>query len=187
MSTVRRPRGRPLLILTAALGLVLLAGCGAKTVAETATGVQVDQEGDTTTITTDEGQTTYSADGNNVTITNDKGETLTMTTEEGKVPDGFPLPVLPGSKVTTGMRADSNGKISYTVEFQMSGDIQEAAAVYEKELKDRGLTVSRTDVSDDTQVTVMLMADSEKESGWVSFTGEKGSRDFTIGVLLGDK
>lgn len=75
-----------------------------------------------------------------VTVKGQDGSTLTMSgeTKEGKVPEGFPLPVYNKLKVTEGSKLTLNGKPIYTVEFTFKDNAKAAFDYYINVLNERG-------------------------------------------------
>jgi len=128
------------------------------------------------------------ADGDStLTITGNDGEKVTFTTgQEGKLPDGFPLPLIKGGKVGSATKITTNNKDGYSVELTYSGTHKEAADFYQKALKDLDIEVERTDVSAQDEVTIMLMGQSDKHDVWLMVNG-KGEKGGTIAIMWGDK
>lgn len=141
--------------------------------------------GQITLPTGDGGSATVSADGETLTITDDQGESTTMRTSEGRLPAGFPLPLIPGGTVVSAVETTTNGETGYILEITVKGDIKAAADFYQQAVEGRGLTVNRTDMSADGEESVMLVAEGEKESGWITLTKPAGSDEITIGFVYG--
>lgn len=163
--------------LLAGLLMLGLTGCGvtdrlaekaAEKAVEKATGVKVEDKGDTVTVTTKD------------------GDQVTLSGQEGKLPEGFPLPLIKGATVGSGSKITTNNKVGFTAEITYTGTHKDTADFYEKALKDLGIKVERTDVTSDGETTVMLIGSSDKHDAWVMLNG-KGDKGGTIAVMWGDK
>jgi hypothetical protein len=106
-----------------------LAGCGfiAQKAVEQTTGVKVDQN------------------GKSVTVTGKNGEKASVSSQEGKLPDGLPtdVPVYAGTiKASQTMSTEKGTNYIFSVE---TGDnITTIMAWYKKQLTDKGWTISST-------------------------------------------
>ncbi len=164
-----------------ALLAMVLSGCGlaekaadkvaekaAEKAVEAATGVKVE------------------SDKNSVTVKGKDGEQVTFSnSEDGKIPEGFPLPVYRGAKVLSGSDVKSEGKTLWVVELQVKGDVTDVADFYEKAFQERGFEISRTDTDTDGEKMSLLMGESDKESTMTTINSEDGV--VTIGIMIGDK
>ena len=170
---------RKTLAILLGLALLTLTGCGlAEKAVETATekaiekatGVSVDEKGGSVTI---KGQ-----DGSTTTVSSDTG---------GKLPEGFPLPLLPGSKVTSSSRMTTDGKLAFIVELTFKGEATAAADFYEKAIKGLGgADISRTESETDGETSIFLMAETEKQSGWITIETDK-EKNGIVSFIWGDK
>jgi len=164
------------------LATTLLAGCGlADKVAEKAVEKSLEKA---TGVTVDE-------KGNSVTVKGQDGQSLTITTEpteSGKVPDGFPLPVFPGGKVTVGQKMTLNNKAVYTVEIKFAGEAKPATDFYEKALKERGFgDVSRMENADETEATSMLTGETDKLVAFLGVSVMVKTKEGTISISVSEK
>jgi len=153
------------------LAAVVLTGCGLAEKAtekaiQKAVGVSVDEKNGT------------------VTVQGQNGEKMTVTTEpEGKLPEGFPLPVFPSAKVKTGGKIAANGKTLYTVELTYKGEAKPAVEFYEKALKDRGYgDLFKAESSTDDDETWTLSGQNTKESATFFFQSMKKTKEATIAI-----
>lgn len=162
--------------------VLALAGCGlaekaADAVAEkaiekaveTATGVSVDSS------------------NNSVTIKGQDGKEMTIeASDEGKLPEGFPLPVYKGGRVTTSATMSSEGKKGWTLEIEFDADPVTVGDFYENVLKEQGLNVTRTDSESEDETFVTLIGASETHSAFITITSyEKGKA--VASMMYGDK
>jgi hypothetical protein len=140
-----------LAVAVMASGCAEMIGQAAKGAVESATGVKVDTS------------------GNSVSITGSDGSTLSST--EGKLPEGFPadVPVYEPGTITTGIATEGESGKSFMVGI----DTEDAAGVvydwYKSELESGGWTVKTTMKTDD--------------GGLLS--GEKGTTAVTLAVTAG--
>lgn len=164
----------------AALTVLALAGCGladraiergVEKAIESATGVSVDE---------DEGS---------ITFTGEDGEKVTLSgaSAEGKLVDGFPLPIYDGAKVANSGRLAANGKETYSAELSFTGGALEVADFYEQALKEQGIEVSRSEMESDGETMVILMGESETKSGWITVVRNQSEEAGTATLLFGDK
>lgn len=157
--------------------LAALAGCGAAGKAaedaaaaaaqraiEQTTGVSVDQK------------------NNSVTIKGQDGKQMTITAnEEGKLPEGFPIPVFQGGKVTASATMNTDNKKSWTAEIEFEATAKAVGDYYEKMIKERGMKVTRSDSTDGGFTSVTLVAESDKESAFLTINqGEKEPAVLTL-------
>lgn len=165
--------------LTAVLALAV-SGCGVtdrlaekavEEAVESATGVEVDQEGES------------------VTIKGQDGEAVTFTAEaEGKLPEGFPFPLMPGGKVNSSSKVTSNGKLAFFVEIRFQGDAKAAGDFYEKAMKDIGVAeVSRTDSESNGEVTVFMMGENQTQTGTITVMMPADAGEGSVAFMWGDK
>ncbi|MFZ5817483.1 MAG: hypothetical protein ACOY93_19640 [Bacillota bacterium] len=120
-----------------------------------------------------------------VTIKGEDGKELTITSSEGKLPAGFPIPILTGGKVLSSSTMQTDGKKGWTAEVEFSATPKEVGDYYEQFAKGRGMAVTRVDANDDF-VSVTLMAESEKENAFVTITQYKGEPT-VMNLMWGDR
>lgn len=138
-------RGRS---LAGVVGLVLVvASCGGgnavEEILESQEGidnVEFDEGDASFTITDDEGNTlSVTGDDESLTITGDDGETAAVF-GGGELPDGFPIPVLPGGTVQSVIETPQGALV--ILEFSTADfDFDTLAAYYEAFSKESGVTV----------------------------------------------
>jgi len=164
----------------AALTALALTGCGladrmiergVEKAIESATGVSVDEDGGTITFTGEDGEQV----------------TLSGSSAEGKLIDGFPLPIYDGAKVVSSGRLSANNRTNYSAELSFTGDAQAVADFYEKVLKEQGAEVNRTQLDADGEVTILLSGQSETKSGWITVIRNEAEESGTANLLWGDK
>ena len=117
--------------------VMLLSACGAiaqkatETAVEKATGVQVDKEGESFTVTTEEGQTTAST-----------GNVL---------PEGFPkdVPVYKNAKVESSVASDASGGKAYVIGLKSEDSLADISKWYAAQIKDNGWKDSGSMQTDD--------------------------------------
>lgn len=170
---------RKSLAILLGLALLTLTGCGlaekavekaTESAIEKATGISVDEKGGSVTIKGEDGKT--------MTIDSDTG---------GKLPDGFPLPLFPGSKVTSASKMTTDGKVAFIVELSFKGDAKAVADFYEKALEGLGGTnMSRTESEQDQEVSIFFTAETEKQSGWITIETDKEKQGL-VSFIWGDK
>lgn len=137
---------------------------------EEATGAKVEQKNDTVTITTKDGQ-------------------VSLGGESGKLPDGFPLPAYPGAKIISSATSTEQGVKHYLVSLTSEKPAKEITAYYEQELQKKGMTLEKTDISDDSSTTVLLNGKAGQDDASVQIVdgdsiGEKG---FVINLFYNQK
>ena len=150
----------------ATLLLICFSGCkcmGEKLL-ETATGGQVKVDGNSLTIKNEKGETaTFSGEGKDgkgtLVVKNEKGETSTVVSDDkglkvqskdgtaefgtGKIPDGFPLPLIDGATVQSGIHNKTAKGDSFTLMASVTKDTAAIADFYAKELKTKGFKVEK--------------------------------------------
>lgn len=157
------------------LAAIVLTGCG---LAEKATEKAMEKAVQKATgVTVDEKNGTVTVQGQN-------GEKMTVTTEpEGKLPEGFPLPVFPQAKVKSGSKIDANGKAYYSLELTYKGEAKPAVEFYEKALKDRGYgDVFKAETSTDESEEWTLSGQNTKESATFFFQSMKKTKEAMIAI-----
>ena len=169
---------RKLFTVLLTLTMLALTGCGladrtAEKAMEKALGVSVDEK---------KGEVTFQTkDGEKVTVTS-------QDAKEGKLPDGFPLPVFPGGKVASGGKLTINGKTQYTVEITFKGDVKPVGEFYAKVLKEKGFgDLFQAESSTDEEDNYTLSGQSEKEAAYFFIQSLKPSKEGTLAISYGDK
>ena len=189
----------------AALLLLCFSGCkcmGEKLL-ETATGGQVKVDGNNLTVKNEKGETvTFSGEGKDgkgtLVVKNEKGETATLTGDDkgvkiqskdgsaefgtGKVPDGFPLPVIDGATVASGAHNKTAKGDAYTLMATINKDSVAIADFYEKELKAKGFKVERVQ---NPMVTGMVVVNGKKPKLTASCTIMRESPDKPASLIIG--
>lgn len=169
-------RTRVLASLSLTLSLVSSTACqkaadaAAEAAIEAASGGEVQLEGNKIKIKGEDGEAVVDIGGdpNNarIQITGDNGA-ATLTTG-GDIPKGFPLGIVAGGKVVSALSSTQAGKTAYQVSLTAPGDVTAAAAFYEKELKGKGLTVERSEITADGTRLIALTGRSATVEAVVS-------------------
>ncbi|WP_438445287.1 hypothetical protein [Gorillibacterium sp. sgz5001074] len=174
---MRGTNRRIIMMFTLLAAVVSAAGCGEKLAEkavskaiEEATGAKVEQKDDSVTITTKDGQ-------------------VQLGGESGKLPEGFPLPAVAGSKITSSAVTTDKGTKHYIVSLSSEKPAKELTAYYEETLKKSGMAVEKTDISDENSTTVIMNGKSDKADAGVQIIdgasiGEKG---FVINLFYNQK
>ncbi|MFC0214066.1 hypothetical protein ACFFK0_16690 [Paenibacillus chartarius] len=155
-------------------GAALAAGCGVsekavQTAVEKTTGVKVDEK------------------DNSITVTGKDGEKVEISTDSGKVPEGFPFTILPGGKVESSLASTENGAKSYVVSVSSRKPIKEVAAYYAEALKSKGIEAERTELTGDAGVdTVILAGKSDKMDATVQiYNGDSiGTEGYVANIMV---
>ncbi len=153
--------------------LMLLVGCSkesekdSKTTIDTKKGkVTIERKdgGRTTVVQTEDGQKLTKSDKEGVTRIETKDGTMTFN--ENKLPQGFPLAILPNSKVEAGhhMKPANQAEVFHAVTKSAEAP-EKVAEFYEKALKDKQIKVEKSQMANDTMTQVMLIGKSEKPDG----------------------
>lgn len=124
---------RVLLALAVVAALLVATGCGAliqqgaKTAVENATGVDVDEGGDS------------------ITVTGQDGSSMTSSAD-GTIPEGFPedMPLYVPGTIKAGIVSDSGSGKGFMVAIETPDAWADVFAWYETQLKDKGWTVGST-------------------------------------------
>jgi hypothetical protein len=180
---------KSLLSLVAILAVVALAGCGlaekavekatekaiggiAEKVVEEATGISVDEK---------DGTVTIKGEG-------EDGQELTISGGGGKVLEGFPLPVYPGAEVNDTGSLTLGDHTSFTGDFTVKGKFDDVVEFYENAMKEKGVAEpTRLESGSNDYKSVMLMGQSETESGTISIEWSKSSDETQVLIMWGDK
>ncbi|MFZ5827939.1 MAG: hypothetical protein ACOY94_26845 [Bacillota bacterium] len=159
--------------------MLIFTGCGlaekavekaAEKAVEKATGVSVDEK------------------GNSVTIKGQDGKSVTFEGQDnGKLPEGYPLPMVPGGKVVSSSKMSSDGKVGWIVGIEFKGDVKAVADLHENALKKLNVKVTRSEVEEDGHMTIMLMADGEKQSGIITIESDTKTGEGSVNVMFGDR
>ncbi|MGB9625884.1 MAG: hypothetical protein ACPMAQ_13590 [Phycisphaerae bacterium] len=122
----------------------------------------VEKNGDTTVIrATEKGkETTITARGDTTRVQTGDG---TLTMGEKKVPEGFPLAVMPGVTVERGAHmTQANSPEVYQLSIRTDAAPAQVADFYEKAFKDKGLKVQRTETRGDGTTQAVVAGESDK-------------------------
>lgn len=127
-----------------ALVVLLTSACGSESLTEKAieeaTGVQVDQDGNVVSISTDEGSIRVDDSGNVEVLTSDGSQVLSGGSGS-ELPDDFPGDVpLPDAAIVSSLASDSNGTRSWVINFE-TDDPKGTYESYVEALKAAGFTV----------------------------------------------
>lgn len=157
---------RTLVVMVALLAVVGVAGCGAvaEKAVEQATGVDVDQDKDSVTVTTDDGDATISSGG--------------------KLPAGFPsdVPVYSPSEVQTSMTFEDPTGTRHTATLTTSDSVSDVMTWYADEFGQGGYkTVSTFETGDSGSII------GEKGSTQVAVYVSMSGSDTTISLTVGPK
>jgi hypothetical protein len=163
--------------LMLALILIILAGCSKEKEYTDSKGNKVKVGGDTMTIQTKDGKATFKKEGGSVVIESKDGKQTftqkdgvqkletkdgTMSYGEQKVPDGFPLSVMPGSKVESSAHVKPAGQPEvFNLMCKNPAPLEKVAEFYEKAIKDKGLEIKKTEIKSDDGAQVMINGTSE--------------------------
>lgn len=131
---------------------------------EKATGISVDEKDGSVTFRSKDGELTVSdKDGEAVLVAKGKdGETLRMGGAEGKLPQGFPLPIADGAKVENSMSKDKGEEKHFVV--TLSSPVAATGRIadfYERELERKGLEVERSNFEVDGALSVNMTGRGE--------------------------
>jgi len=165
----------------------LAFGCGRKesTTIQTDKGtVTVETDGDTTTITGADGRkATMKSEGGTVTMTTDGG---TFASGSGRLPEGFPLPQIEGARIQQSAHmtpaAGRDDPEVYHATMTVDMPPAEAAAFYEKALKDKGFEVSRMDSQSGDDALISLSGSADAIDAAVVVTRETSASETTVSV-----
>jgi len=182
--------------------LVVAFGCdrASEKAAEIASGGKVKIDGDKVTIQTEDGTATIdrkgdktvvvTEDGKKATITSDgdvaqiKTKEGTFTTGKNEVPKGFPLKVLPGSKVVHAAHSKpASGDETFQVMTSSPAAVAKVGAFYEKALKDKGLEVKRSEMKLPQGQQWVLHGKADKIEAMVMVARQKGKNETTATVV----
>jgi phosphate starvation-inducible protein PhoH len=140
-----------------ALALFALTGCDmiAKKAVENATGVKVDEN------------------NKSVTITGKNGEQLSASSAEGKVPDGLPadVPVYSG-KIKNSAKMETGEGVNYSFAVETDDDIATVVGWYKTKLGEKQWKISSTVT---TGETAMLSAEKGEKNKLVITVGKDTS------------
>ncbi|MBN2360245.1 MAG: hypothetical protein JXR83_12405 [Deltaproteobacteria bacterium] len=192
------------------LALIALGGCNwicgkaAETIVETATGVEIDQQGKQVTVKTKEGTVTATQTGGpggtqSMVITNEKGDKVVVSGSEkqariesdkgvieyggnAKVPEGFPLSVIGGATVLGNAHHTSEGKESYMLMLQLDKPPLAVADHYASELTSKGFKIQRTQMNANGQDLATVTARKDKIQAQVTAIadGQKPKTQVTL-------
>ncbi len=173
--------------IVAGLMPLLALGCSRKesTTIQTDKGtVTVETDGDTTTVTGADGEkATVKSQGGTVTMTTDRG---TFTSGSGRLPEGFPLPQIDGARIqqSAHMTPSAGQDDPEVYHATMTVDLPpaEAAAFYEKALKDKGFEVSRMDSQSGDEALISLSGTADSIDAAVVVTREASAPETTVSV-----
>jgi len=177
------------LVLVALLSVAVLAGCGlakraVEGVADKAAGAIAEKVVEETMgISVDEKEGTVTIKG-----VGEDAQDLTISGGSGKVVEGFPLPIYPGTEVKDTGKLSTGEYATYTGEFIIKADFDDLVEFYENAMKERGVAeVTRLEASDGGWKEMMLMGQSETESGTIDIQWEESTGAAMVTILWGDK
>ncbi len=162
---------RVVLVLVLVAAMLGAGGCGviAKKAVEGATGVKVDDNGDS------------------VTIKGSDGSESTISTGEGKLADDFPdsVPVYDGT-ITDSTVFSSNGVSQWTASVTTPDSVDDVKAFYEQRLEAEGWkTTFNMDSGSQGSRTVAYSAELDDLTLTVTIDDSDG--DTALGILVGTK
>ncbi len=149
--------------------VMMFAGCGqiaekaTEKAVENATGVKVDKNGESIKIKTDKGEAEFGG-------------------SDHEIPDGFPkeFPVYDGAQVSGSMKAEAEGKTSFTVTFETNDSKAEVLSFYKEALPKSGYTISATmDLGDAATISIKK---GSVDAGSVSIAKSDGKTSILVGL-----
>ncbi|MDP3630306.1 MAG: hypothetical protein Q8S43_05045 [Actinomycetota bacterium] len=163
---------RMILVVALIAAVLVSTGCGAivKKAVESATGVSVDNNGDSTTV--------KGADGSELTVNNG----------EGKLAEGFPtnIPVYAGTIVdSSGMTV--NNASTWTASIDTADSVDDIKAFYKKELEAQGWKITSEVDQNDTSGGRLVLFGAESGDLTLTVTINLADGKTTIGLLAGTK
>lgn len=163
---------RVTLVVALLAAMLMVGGCDAiaKKAVESATGVSVDENGDSTTI--------KGADGSELTVNNG----------EGKLAEGFPtnIPVYAGTIVdSAGMTV--NNASTWTASIDTADSVDDIKAFYKKELEAQGWKITSEVDQNDTSGGRLVLFGAESGDLTLTVTINLADGKTTIGLLAGTK
>lgn len=164
---------RVVLALAVVAALLAVTGCGAiaeqaiKGAAENATGVKVDES------------------GNSVTVTGQDGSSMTSSSE-GKLPEGFPsdMPLYTPGKITGAAVSTENGAKSFILAIDSPDAVADIFAWYKAQLPEKGWTVQNTTESDSGD---LFMGEKGNQAFTVMIAASSDEGATTISISVGPK
>ncbi|HUW84601.1 MAG TPA: hypothetical protein VMZ31_17605 [Phycisphaerae bacterium] len=179
--------------------LTVVCGCkkAEEKAIEAASGgqVQVQSDGDKMVIRTEEGEAVIDREVGKMVVTTPEGDTATVTMGQdaarfegkdgtltigrGEVPEGFPLPVMPGAQVVQSAhnKPESGGEM-FQVTLTTKSKLADAATFYKKALEDKGLSVERQDMQMGEAAQTHLIGQSGQKRAMV-MVGRAADADMT--------
>jgi hypothetical protein len=164
-----------LAVLFAAVWLV--SGCGfgdkiaeeaAKKTVEELTGVKVEENNGSTTLTTKDGSVTFS--------------------ESGSLPEGFPLPIVSDTTVSQTNVVTSGNDTMYNVTLSFTGDAKAIADFYKKALTDLKMEVNTTEMTQaGTAPYYMVSGKSDKLEALIQVFGGQEEGEKTVQITCSVK
>lgn len=153
--------------------VITTAACGntaenvAEEIIEAQTGGEVDVEGDSVVIQSEDGDATieFSEDDDGVTVsgTDESGEEITIEMGGTEVPDGFPMPIYSPGEVTHVSSFDMGDTSSYSVTVEIDpDDSTDAINFYKEWLEGEGMSITSSES--------MVIAESDAVTSIVQVT-----------------
>jgi hypothetical protein len=157
-----------------AIALLLTVGCRRsedQTTIKTPEGVITMEDGQMT-IKTEQGTTSIQTGADQTRIQTSDG---TLAFGQNALPEGFPLAVMPGSKVEHSSHMKRPGRPeAFQVNLSTPGNVEQIAGFYEKALTEKNLSVSRTEQSANDTRMIMLIGESDAANGTVMIIQDPG-------------
>ena len=163
-------RSGRVIALIALLALVVMSstGCGllVKNAVENATGVHVNEN------------------GNSVTVTGKNG-TASLSSQEGKLPDGLPsdVPAYSGTIKSSATIAADQGT-NYTFAIETGDDVSTVQSWYKDKLTSNGWTVTGTVNGGGESAMVSAKKNGEKDNIVVTIGKDSSTSKTTIAVIV---
>jgi hypothetical protein len=164
-----------------AILLLMVIGCERsstdQTTIETPEGTITMEDGKVTVQTKEDKATIVASEGQ-ARIQTDEG---TMTFGGNKVPQGFPLAVMPGSKVEHSSHVTPAGRPeAYQVSLSVAAPVDQIADFYEKALRDKELSVTRSQQTVEGNTMVMLIGESQSADATAMILHDAGAEQPTV-------
>ena len=161
-------------VIIAVAAALMLSACGnaveniAENIIEAETGGEVDVEGDSIVIQSDDGETEIEISGDDETVvisgTDESGEDISIEMGGTEIPADFPMPVFDPSEVTHVSTFDMAGGSSFSVTLEIDpGNATDAIDFYKDWFEAEGMSVTSSDTmviaESDAVVSIVQVAE----------------------------
>lgn len=129
-----------------------------------------------------------SRDGASVRLKTEDGE-VAWDARNGKLPEGFPLPVYAGATIVSGAKIEADDKDSFQVSLRTPDAPEKVAGFYKQALEGDGFAVKQVEISADGKKQYLLdvSAPSKQKKGTIIVASKGDGSDTDVVISFYDE